>query len=38
VLAGTTGGECGCLRVATPLGTGWLYSNYVDMRPFAEIE
>jgi hypothetical protein len=38
VLAGTTGGHCGCLRVATPLGTGWLYENYVEIRPFAEIE
>ena len=38
VLAGTTGGECNCVRVATPQGVGWLYSNYIDRRPFVEAE
>jgi hypothetical protein len=38
VLAGTTGGECVCLRVATPQGVGWVYSRYVGMRSFASLE
>lgn len=38
VLAGTTGGECTCVRVATPEGVGWLYSQSIDLRPFAPIE
>ena len=38
VLAGTTGGECHCVRVATPQGVGWVYARMIDLRPFAEIE
>jgi hypothetical protein len=38
VLAGTTGGECVCVRVATPQGVGWVYTRYIDMRSFASLE
>jgi hypothetical protein len=38
VLAGTTGGECVCVRVATPQGVGWLYTRYIDVRPFVLAE
>jgi hypothetical protein len=38
VLAGTTGGECNCVRVATPQGVGWVYARSIDLRPFAELE
>ena len=35
VLAGTTGSECMCVRVATPQGTGWVYNRYLSLREFA---
>lgn len=38
VPAGTTGGECMCTRVATPLGTGWLSNSSLQHRPFAALE
>ena len=38
VPAGTTGGECMCTRVATPLGIGWLSNNSFQHRPFAALE
>ena len=38
VLAGTTGGECNCVRIATPQGVGWVYSRSIDLRPYAHLE
>lgn len=35
VLAGTTGSECLCEKIATPFGVGWVNTRYVGLRPFA---
>jgi len=35
VTVGTTGGECMCTRVATPLGVGWISNRYFQHRQFA---
>jgi hypothetical protein len=35
VPVGTTGGECMCTRVTTPLGTGWISNREFAHRPFA---
>ena len=35
VLAGVTGSECVCVKVATPEGVGWLYTRYIALRGVA---
>ena len=35
VLAGVTGSECLCEKIATPLGVGWVNTRYVGLRPYA---
>ena len=35
VLAGVTGSECLCEKIATPLGVGWVNTRFVGMRSFA---
>jgi uncharacterized protein YraI len=38
VPAGVVGSECPCWKVATPAGTGWVYTRYLALRSYAEPE
>jgi hypothetical protein len=38
VPVGIIGSECPCWKVATPAGTGWVYTRYLAPRSFAELD